>query len=70
MSNVAKVIGYSIGYVLTALIVGGIILTILGFSVAWLLPMATAGAFTPGFFQVIAIVTLALIARLVVFSGK
>jgi hypothetical protein len=70
MSKIATVIGTALGYAAVVLVVGGILLTILTFIVGWLLPLATAGAFAPGYLQVLAIVTLALVARAVVFSGK
>lgn len=70
MSNIGKIIGYAAGYMLTVLIVGGAVLALLGFLVGWLLPLATAGALAPGFLQCIAIITLALLARIVVFASK
>lgn len=62
--------GFMAGYMLIALAIGLGVLLVLACLVGWLLPLATAGAMAPGFMQAVAIVTLALLARIFVFSKK
>lgn len=46
------------------------VIAILAFICIWLLPVVTAGAITLSFIQAVALVALAMLARLVLFSRK
>jgi len=70
MSNIAKTVGYSAGFVVTIFIVSAIAVSLLALATGYLLPLATAGAVAPGFPQCVAIVGTALLARVVVFTGN
>lgn len=70
MSDVAKMIfqGVIFAVVFIGVLVG--LVSLFAVLIGWLLPIATLGAFAPGFLPSVAIVTLALLARVVTFSSK
>ena len=70
MSNIAKSVGYGVGFIITGLIVSAIVIAILAVVTGYLLPLATAGAVAPGFAQSLAIVATALVTRAVLFGGN
>ena len=68
MSDVAKMIFQ--GLIYTIAFVGVLVglVSLFALLLQWLLPIATLGAFAPGFLPAVAIVTLALIARGLLFN--
>ena len=68
MSDVWKMIFQGIIYAVAfvGVLVG--LVALFAVLIGWLLPIATLGAFAPGFLPSVAIVTLALLARAVVFN--
>ena len=63
MSDIAKTIGAGIGYTVGVIIALVAVIALLAVIVGWLLPIATLGAFAPGFVPCVAIVTLAALLR-------
>ena len=59
MSNIAKVLFGA----LLVLAAGAAVVCLLALAVMWLLPIATLGAFAPGFVPCLAIITLVFILR-------
>lgn len=66
----SKILGQVVGYALVTLIIGCAVLALLSWAIMWLVPLATAGAITLGFMQGVAIVTLGLLARAVIFQNS
>lgn len=62
MSSIAKILFGA----LLVLVAGAAVIALLAVAIGWLLPIATLGAFAPGFIPCVAILTLGLIARGVV----
>lgn len=57
--------------VVTILVFAISVALIVGFSllIGWLLPIATAGLFAPGFVQCVAIIVLGMLARALIFAN-
>jgi hypothetical protein len=59
MSSIAKVLFGA----LLVLVAGAAVISLLAVVIGWLLPIATLGAFAPGFIPCVAILTLVFILR-------
>jgi hypothetical protein len=68
MSN--KTLSFALGFALIYATVAGIILTLLSMILMWLVPVATAGAIHITWLQGLGILTLAAMARLILFPTK
>jgi hypothetical protein len=63
-------LGYVLGYLLTIVVVVGGFLSLFAWGLSWLLPIATAGAFAPGFIQCLGMVVLLVLLVAVLRSGR
>ena len=70
MSSAGKILSYAAGYVLVVFVVGAALLALLSAILMFLVPAATGGAIHIGWWQGIAVVTLALLGRVVLFPVK
>jgi hypothetical protein len=68
MSKLPQILGYAAGYVLVVFIVGGIVVTLLSLGLMWLVPLATMGAVNLTWPAAIATLTLAVLAKILIFK--
>ena len=70
MSSAGKILSYAAGYVLVVFVVGAAVLALLSLILMFLVPAATGGAIHIDWLQGIAITTLAILGRVILFPAK